>query len=109
MANQTCNTTDYRCVASCTSDAMCMNQTPKCDTSKMYCVQCLASADCANAPLGKICDTQDNRCVQCLLDSDCSAMTGRTKCNTQANFCVQCVMTADCPMGQTCNQFGMCH
>ena len=74
----------------------------------MYCVQCLMGSDCAANPLGKVCDTSMDRCVECTQNSDCT-MTGRTKCNTQANFCVQCVTTADCQMGQTCNQFGMCH
>jgi len=107
-AMQTCNTNDYRCVATCGSNADCRAPTAVCDTTMMYCVQCLASTDCTgNAGLAPICDTANDTCVQCLMNSDCTT-TERPKCNTTDHFCAQCLIDADCPMGMTCSPEGTC-
>ncbi len=103
-SGQSCNAATNRCVAGCGSNGDCATPTAVCNTTAMYCVQCLASTDCS-APTA-ICDPSDDTCVGCLADTDCKTAP-RLKCNTTNQMCVQCLTAADCPTGRSCT-FGTC-
>jgi Cys-rich repeat protein len=62
MNNQVCDTTNNRCVPSCSSDAQCGMGNPYCNTATMRCVQCLSSMQCGGGMMGgglggALCDT----------------------------------------------------
>jgi Cys-rich repeat protein len=102
-----CDTANYHCVASCTTDAQCGRGNPYCNAATMRCVQCLSSMQCAAGATqgglaGAVCDTATNRCVQCLSAADCAMNQGNPYCDTANDRCSECLTDANCPMGQTC-------
>ena len=89
-------------------------------------MECLATADCASSPNGKICSS--GKCVACLADGDCAAgkycgggaclaCVADSRCGASClpcggatpkcggSSCVECVASADCagnPAGNVC-------
>lgn len=87
------------CVPGCDDDPDCgiTPETPVCDVDAMACVECNASADCAD-PSATVCNPATNSCVECVMDDDCPDAT-LSVCMAGAQVCVECVADDDCDGG----------
>src|SRR5580693_777642 len=84
--------------AACTSDTMCAEPTPYCDTQIDQCVECLSDTNCG---ANRTCNTTTHACVQCGSDSQCG---GQTPYCSPAGECVQCTADGNCGSDDVCNQ-----
>jgi hypothetical protein len=77
---------------SCTSDADCPSNDPRCD-ARGFCSQCLDKSDCA---AGQACALPSGTCVAgCGPETPCS--TEKPVCDTATSLCAGCTGDSDCP------------
>jgi hypothetical protein len=81
---------------SCTIDADCLADHPRCD-ERGRCLQCLDKSDCA---AGQACTLPSGTCVAGCPDTPCS--TEKPVCETSTGLCAACTEELDCP-GMHCD------
>lgn len=103
-APKVCDSSERRCVPSCTDSSICEPMKPYCDSTRRFCVECLADGNCADAkkpacgPLAA--------CVECTSGAHCPL--DRPLCDVTNNKCIGCVSDLDCPVGKKCDPMQHC-
>jgi hypothetical protein len=98
-----CDVHTHSCVSKCTTNGVCADPRPYCDTARGLCVECQGDANCGSQG-GQVCDMTTFRCVDCNSDTDCGG--GNPYC-TPTHQCVECLTDANCN-GRQC-QRGNCN